>query len=183
MTCMLYSNLVGFFKSVLQEEEVFFVCAAGKQQNDCKSVSPVVEALSWLSVPSVSLFGFIVRLLSSRRVVQCCLLPPSDFSSEPHGRHSTKINNYLSVMVIALLCFTHHKWQFYINHLSDILWDGWLYLLAILSTVFVVCVCVCRAEAGGCCAGAHFLLTVIDAALVLFSKYQRQKLVCICLRL
>lgn len=65
------------------------VCVAGKQQHDCFSVSPDVEALSWLSVPCPS-FGFVVRLWSSEHVLQCCLLPPLDFSSEPQGHHSTK---------------------------------------------------------------------------------------------
>ncbi len=72
--------------------------------------------------------------------MQCCLFPPSDFSSEPHGHHSTKINNYHSVTVIAFLCFTLNKWQFYINHFSDILWNP-------CCPVHSICG-MCRVEAG-----------------------------------
>ena len=58
----------------------------------------------------------------------------------PSHDDATEINNYHSVMAAALLRFTHRKWQFYINHVSDILWDGWAYLPGFLCTVSVVCV-------------------------------------------
>lgn len=69
-------------------------------------------------------------------------------------------------MVIAFLRFTHHKWQFYINHRSDILWD----VLAVPAGRPEHSICsVCRAKAEGWCAGVFVLLDVIDTALVLRS--------------
>lgn len=71
-------------------------------------------------------------------------------------------------MVTAPLCLTHYGERFYINHLSDILWDGWLYLPVIPCTVSVVCVW--SGGRGGCCPGAYFLfLNATDAALILHS--------------
>lgn len=86
MLYMLYCSLAGFFKSVLQEEEeVFGVfsletegvcanCAAGKQQHDCFSVSPDVEALSWLSVPCPSLVSLCVSGAASTSCSAVCSL-------------------------------------------------------------------------------------------------------------
>lgn len=68
-------------------------------------------------------------------------------------------------MVTAPLCLTRYGERFYINHLSDILWDGWLYLPVIPCTVSVVCVW--SGGRGGCCPGAYFLfLKAADAALI-----------------
>lgn len=91
-------------------------CTEGKQQHDCPSVSPDVEALSWLSVPSVPLFRFHrASLLSSESVRGAVLFTPSIwlfFFFSPQSRtdeHSIKINNYHSVTASALSCFTHRS--------------------------------------------------------------------------
>lgn len=94
-----------------------------RQQHDSSSVSPDVEALSWLSVPCPSLAFHRASPRAARHV---------DATVQ-------KIDNYHSAMVMALLRFSRHKWQFYINHLSDILRGGRLYLPATLCTVSVVC--------------------------------------------
>lgn len=122
----------------METEGVCANCVAGKQQHDCFSVSPDVEALSWLSVPCPSLASLCVSGAAS----MSCSAVYSLHWTFPQSCTDTqykKINNYHSVMVIVLVCFTHHKCQFYINHLSDILWDGWLYLPVVLCTVSVVC--------------------------------------------
>lgn len=66
---------------LMETEGVCANCVAGKQHHDCLSVSPDVEALSWLSVPGPSL----VSLCVSRAASQCCLLPPSDFFPRIHA--------------------------------------------------------------------------------------------------
>lgn len=64
MLYMLYCNLVGFFNSILQEEEKLEEssanCVAGKRQDDCLNVSPDVEALSWLSASCPSLVSLCI---------------------------------------------------------------------------------------------------------------------------
>lgn len=138
-----------FLKFFMETKGVCSNCVAEKQHHNC-FVSPLMWKLSAGWVCHVPLW-FYCASLEQRSVL---FAPLFDFSSEPHEHHSTEIINYHSVMVIALLCFTHHKWKFYINHLSDILWDSWLYSPAILCTVFVASA-EQRQEAGVCESERH----------------------------
>lgn len=150
LTIFLESNeQYEYIKAVLQPGGTLQVCPAGggggrwmffmwklREKLCSRKTCPTVEALSWLSVPSPSSVSPCVCWSGERAVTECFVLRffPSD------GCHGAKINNYHSVMVTAPLCLTHYGERFYINHLSDILWDGWFYLPVIPCTVSVVCV-------------------------------------------
>lgn len=184
---MLCCDVAGFFKSILQEEEeeedfyfIFFFwwgvffhwkrasanCVAGKQQHDCSSVSPDVEALSWLSV-ALSLFGFIGRSWAESMwcstVSSLHLTFPLSHTYTQYTVHSTEINNYHSLTVIALLYA-----QMEVLYQSS-LWHivGWLVVARSRPVQSIGGVC--RGEAGRWCAGASFQVKVIDTALVLLS--------------
>lgn len=150
---MFYCNLVGCFTSVLQEEDFrrFHMETKGVAANrECGETATRLPfcGSSQLAERALSLFGFTVCLFSSEHIVRT-------FSTELHGRNSTRITNYHSVMVTAPVYSTCHEWQFYINHLSDILWGGWLYFRVIPCTVSAVCA---ERRQDGWRDGAFFLL-------------------------
>lgn len=159
---VLYRSLVGFFKSVLQEEEEFlfvdFVgkrkhCAdsgAGKRHNTTvPSVSPDVGALSWLSVlcPSSVATG---RLQGG----VCRSLPRSGPLRGAAPIATVQRSMIITLRLVAALfqASLAAKWQFYINHLSDILWAG-LVVPTGLPVHSLRCVC----GPGGWCAGERLV--------------------------
>lgn len=135
---MFNCKLVGFFESILLEGKVFHILhwkmKKSMRTHNSLSFSPDMETLSWLSVTCPSL----VLVCVSRAVNVLCSALHSINCRKPflratHRHHSEKIINYHSVMVnVLLVCFNYHKWQFYINHLFDILRKDWLYFLATL---------------------------------------------------
>lgn len=147
-----YCSLVGFFESVLAGgvggRRCALVCAncvAGKTATrlfECLCRRGSSQLAECAPVP---LWFHCASPWAASVSCGAVYSPRSDFSSEPHGRHSTKklkIKKKKSIIIILwwwwqLWRFTRHKWQFYINHLSDILWR-WL-VAYLLCTVSVAC--------------------------------------------
>lgn len=175
---MLHCNLVGFFKFVLQEDA--FGVFHRNRRSLCKLCSRETATwLSWrgssqLAECALSLFVFTVHLLSSERDVQCCLLSPSDCSSDTTVQKS----------IIIILWWWWHSYTSLTTNgsfISIIFLTYYGMVVPPRHPVHSVCG-VCRVERRGWCAGAYFLLKVTDTALVLLSWYQWQKVVCICLK-
>lgn len=151
---MLYCDVAGFFKSILQEEEedkeeVIVFCGEGGgvfslKTSQCKlrsreTATWLFKCLSWrgssqLAECALSLVGFIGRSWAES---MSCSTVYSLHLTFPLNHTYTQYTVQKSIIIILWRWLHSYvlKWNFYINHLSDILWDGCLYLAAVPCTV------------------------------------------------